>query len=176
MPPSVRPARLIAPTLAAIVMACCLTSPVRADDCSPVKAGMLATVRTPHTASFMRTKDGKPVTSQMIQTNDARYFEVEGKWRSMPFSAGDVREMEDNLNKSTLTCTRVGNDRLNGKSVTVYTVHLKNEDVESDAKLWVGADGLPLKVDNTMEGENHSSIYDFSHVEAPADATPLGKR
>lgn len=149
MLPKTRSASGIVPVLAVASLACCLVSPVRADDCAPVKAAMLQTVRTPHTLTLDRIKDGKPVTNHMIQTKTGKYIEVNGKWRSLPFSEDDFREMEKALNESTLTCTRVGRDSIDGKTATAYTVHMENADTDSDAKLWIGEDGLPLKTETS---------------------------
>lgn len=164
------------PFLAATALAFSLASPARADDCAPVKAAMLQTVRTPHTITINRIKGGKPVTNHMIQTKDAKYVEVNGKWRTLPFSQDDFREMEKSFNEITFTCKQLGRDSVDGHSATVYSSHYKNEDTEGDAKLWIGADGLPLKSETTHDGQLTSSAYDFAHADAPADATPIGKR
>ena len=162
--------------LAATALGFCLAAPAHADDCAPVKAAMLQAVRTPHTIAIGRIKDGKPVTNQMIQTKDAKYVEVKGKWHILPVSEDDFREMEKSLNESTLTCTRVGRETVDGTTATVYTVHIKNDDAESDAKLWLGADGLPLKSESNHDGRVTSSIYDFAHADAPPNATPIGRQ
>jgi hypothetical protein len=175
MPSKTRYASGAMPLLAATGVALCLASPGRADDCASVKAAMLEAVRTPHTITINRTKNGKPVTNRMVQTKDAKYIELNGKWRSLPYSAEDLREMEKSLNESTLTCARVGSDSVDGKIATVYTVHVKNEDAESDSKVWLGADARPLKSESNLDGEVSSSIYDFSHADAPADAMPIGR-
>jgi hypothetical protein len=169
-------ARVAIPSLTAVGLTLCLTAPSRADDCTAVKAAMLATVKKPHTITINRFKDGKPVTNRMVQTNDAKYVEVNGKWHILPVAADDLREMEKSFNETTFTCARVGADRVDGKSATVYTSHYKNEDTEGDAKVWIGPDGLPLKSESTQEGHLTSSSYDFAHADAPADATPLGSR
>jgi hypothetical protein len=162
--------------LAAIALGFCLAAPACADDCAPVKAAMRQVVRTPHTITIRRIKDGKPVTSQMIQTKNAKYVEVKGKWHTVPFSEDDFREMEKSLDESTLTCTRVGRDTVNGTTATVYSVRIKNDDSESDAKLWLGADGLPLKSESNRDGGAASSAYDFAHADAPPNATPIGRQ
>jgi hypothetical protein len=153
-----------------------VASTAHADDCALVKAAMLRVVRTPHTVTIGRMKDGQPVTNRMIQTKDAKYVEIKGKWRILPLSQDDFREMEKSLNESTLTCARAGGDSVDGKSATIYTVHIKNEDTESDAKLWLGTDGLPLKTESKHDGEAVQATYDFAHADAPPDATPLGPR
>ena len=136
---------------------------------------MLQTIRTPYTATITRSKGGQPITSRMIQTKDAKYVEVKGKWRTLPLDQDDVQDMEESLDKSKLTCARVGEESVGGKTAAVYTIHVKNEDVDSSGKFWLGSDGLPLKSESTQEGVTVSSTYDFAHAEAPPDATPLDK-
>jgi hypothetical protein len=136
----------------------------------------MTAARTPHTSTMTRIMNGKPVTSHMIQTKDVRYFDIDGKWRSMPYSPDDVREVEEKLNNVTLTCTQVGSDSLDGKTVTVYSAHFKNDDVEADVKVWLSTDGLPLRVDNKSEAGSYSSTNDFSHAKPPADFAPIGKK
>ncbi len=153
----------------------CLASPARADDCAPVKAAMLATVRKPHTITISRIKDGKPVSNRMIQTKDAKYIEVNGKWRALPTDADDLQEMEKSFNETTFTCKQLGRDSVDGQTATTYASHYKNEDAEGDAKVWIGSDGLLLKSESTHDGQLVSSTYDFAHAEAPADALPFRK-
>jgi hypothetical protein len=176
MPSKCYISRTVFSGLAVAGLTLCLTSPSWADDCAAVKAAMLATVRKPHTITINRIKDGKPLTNRMIQTRDAKYVEVNGKWHTLPVDADDLREMEKSFNETTFTCARVGRDSVDGKDATVYTSHYKNQDTEGDAKLWIGSDGLPLKSESNQEGHSSSSTYDFTHADAPADATPLGRR
>jgi hypothetical protein len=74
---------------------------------------MLQTVRTPHTITISRMKDGRPVTTKT------------------------------RMRKATRSS---------------------------------GSDGLPLKSETTHDGQTTVSTYDFAHADAPADATPLGRR
>jgi hypothetical protein len=175
MPPqSPLPYRVIA-VLVATGLAFCLTTPARADDCAPVKAAMLATVKKPHTITISRVKNGKPVTNRMIQTTDAKFVEVSGKWYTLSVTTDDFREMEKSFNETTFTCKQLGRDNVDGQSATVYASHYKNEDIEADAKIWIGSDGLPLKSESAHNGQTTSSSYDFAHADAPADATPMGR-
>jgi hypothetical protein len=164
------------PVFVASGLALCLACTARADDCAPVKAAMLATVEKPHTITINRFKDGKPVTNRMIQTKDAKYVEVKGKWHTLPISADDLHEMEKSFNETAFTCRQLGRDSVDGNSATVYMSHYKNEDTEGDAKLWIGSDGLPLKTESTIEGHVDTASYDFAHADAPADSTPMGRR
>jgi hypothetical protein len=176
MPPNCYLGRIITSSLAAMGLALCLAFPARADDCSAVKAAMLATVKKPHTITINRIKDGKPVTNHMVQTKDAKYVEVNGKWRTLPVTMDDFQEMEKSFNETTFTCKQVGRDSVDGQTATIYTSHYNNEDTEGDAKLWIASDGLPLKSESSHDGQMTSSSYDFAHADAPADSTPMGKR
>lgn len=176
MPSTSRTVRTTARALIAASVACGLTAPAYADDCSPVKQAMLAAANTPHTSTITRVEDGKTVTRRMIQTKDQRYVETKGQWRSMPVAPEDQAEREKSLDAAKLTCSRLGSETVNGVAATVYAVHIVNEDVTSDGKIWLGDRGLPLKVENASEGRNFTTTLDFDHADAPPDAQPLSAR
>jgi hypothetical protein len=157
--------------IAAAVML--LTSPAFADDCSPLSAAMIASAKTPHTSIITRVKDGKPTTDRMIQTRDDKFIQMDGKWRSMGVSPSDTNSIEAELKKAKMTCHKVGMEPVEGQVATAYTVHVENEGSVSDNKVWIGSNGLPLKVENVVEGRSYSTILDYEHADAPADATPM---
>jgi hypothetical protein len=150
-----------------------LTTPAFADDCSPVGAAMIAAAKTPHTATITRFKNGKPVTGKMIQTKDDKFVEIDGKWRSMGDPPGDTSSIEAALKKAKVSCRKVGTEQVEGQATTVYTAHVENEGTVSDDKLWLGSNGLPVKVENLVEGQSYSTTFDYAHADAPADATPM---
>jgi hypothetical protein len=150
-----------------------LTTPAFADDCSPISAAMIATAKTPHTATLTRVKDGKPVTGKIIQTKDDKFVEVDGKWHSMGDPPGDTSSIEAALKKAKITCRKLGTEQVEGQTTTVYTAHVENEGTVSDDKLWLGSNGLPVKVENLVEGRSYSTTFDYAHADAPADATPM---
>ncbi|RAI54665.1 hypothetical protein [Roseicella frigidaeris] len=164
-----RPLLLAAPLLAPLTCA----MPAHADDCAPVKAAMLGALRTPHTAIITRQKDGKPSEIRMIQTRDSRYFEIRGQWRSVPLDADDLAEMEKGLDEAKIACRRLGAEQLEGKAVTVYAAHVEKEDSVSDNTLWIGSNGLPLRVETVLEGQTHSTLLDYGHADPPAGAAEL---
>src|SRR5271155_1026936 len=63
------------------------SAPALADDCADITAAMITTAHTPYRTLITRTgPDGKPVTSEMIQTLSAQYIQQNGKWVTMPLS------------------------------------------------------------------------------------------
>jgi hypothetical protein len=160
--------------LAAIASAVSLAPHARADDCAPIRSGMMKSAQTPHVVTVTRIKDGKTVTNRAIQTKDTRYIDVNGKWRSMPFTPNDVKQMEETLNASQLTCSRVGTDNSDGKAATVYAVRMKDKEdgTESDIKVWLGTNGLPVKAEHPG-ADGYTTSYDFERVAAPAESTPF---
>jgi hypothetical protein len=163
-------------SLATIAAVALFIAPAFADDCSPVSAAMVAAERTPHTSIVTRVKNGKPMTGRMIQTKDDKFIQIDGKWRSMGISPGDASSIEAELKKAKMTCHKVGVEQVDGQVTTVYKAHVENEDTVSDDKLWLGSNGLPLKVETMVEGQSYSTIFDYEHAEAPADATPMRPR
>ena len=157
-----------------IPLACTLLAAARADDGAPVKAAMLGAAKMPHTAVITRSKDGKatktPAETRVIQTQDHKYFEIRGQWRWIPIEADDLAEMQKDFDEAKITCRRLGAKQLEGKPVTVYVAHVEKEGSISDNTLWIGADGLPLKVENVVEGQTHASRLDCDH----ADPLPVG--
>ncbi len=147
--------------------------PALADGCTAVKAAMLAAAQKPHTSIIAGERNGKLVTSRMIQTQDHRYIERDAKWYSMPFTASEFAEMKARLEASKVSCTRIGSEAVDGSSATVYTVHVVNENDTSDHRIWIGADGLPLKTETKAGGGRYTSVLDFAHAAAPADAVPM---
>lgn len=163
------------PALALPLMALAglLATPAHADDCGPVFDAMAKAAKTPHTATITRLENGKPVTSKMIQTKDRKYIEVNGEWRWMAMPADLDHELEAMRENTKMTCQKLGSEEVNGQATTVYTAHVENEGSASDNELWLGANGLPVKIANTVEGKSFSSILDYKEVQAPADALPL---
>lgn len=157
-------------------LACVLALPARADDCAPVKAAMLGSLKTPHTTIITRQKDGQPSEVRMIQTRDHKYFESRGQWRSVPIEADDLAKAQKDLDEAKITCRRLGAERLEGKPVTAYAAHVEKEDSVSDSTIWINADGLPLKVESVIEGQTHVSRLDYDHADPPAGARPLSER
>jgi hypothetical protein len=150
-----------------------LMTPAFADDCLPVSTAMIGAATTPHTSIVTRVKNGKPVTDKMIQTKDDKFIQMNGEWRSMGIAPDDTAAIEAALKKAKMTCRKMGVEQVGGQAATLYTAHLENEDSVSDNKIWLGSNGLPLKVDNLVEGESNSAIFDYEHAEAPANAAPM---
>lgn len=159
--------------LALVALAGVLAPPALASDCGPVFDAMMKAAKTPHTATITRMENGKAVSSRMVQTNDRKYIEVNGEWRWIPMPANLDQQLKEMRENAKMTCQKLGSEEVNGQPTTVYTAHVENEGSASDNELWLGPDGLPVKVANKVKDKSFSSVLDYKHVQAPASATPL---
>jgi enamine deaminase RidA (YjgF/YER057c/UK114 family) len=155
-------------------------SPALADDCATVVASMKATAVTPYASTATRTDpQGKPQTRHMIRTTTKTYVEDHGGWVEMDITSQDLTDtINEQLKTAKMTCQKVGTEAVNGQATTVYTVHIENEGSISDNKLWLNAKNLPLKTVVKIQGmkADTEATYDYDHVQAPADAKPIGSR
>ena len=149
------------------------TAPALADDCGPLFDAIAKTARTPHTATITRVEDGKAITSRMVQTKDRKYIEVNGEWRWMPIPADLEQQLKEMRETTKITCRKLGSEEVDGQPTTVYTTRVVDLDQVSENELWLGADGLPVKITSMAEGKTFTSILDYKHVRAPVNATPL---
>ncbi len=155
------------------------TPPASAGDCAPVVAASLATAGKPYSTTVTRTgKDGKQAVTHTVATMTATYVEVHGKWRSMSISSQDrIDTFNELMQSAKFSCEPAGTDSVNGQAANVYNLTMDNEGTVSKDKLWISADQLILRAHYQSE-ENPDpidSVYDYSHVEPPADSTPVGK-
>ena len=150
--------------------------PAFADDCADITAAMITTARTPYKTMISRTgPDGKPVTSQMIQTATAQYIQQNGKWVTMPLSTQKIIDHISQMEKSAkMECQKLGAEPVNGQPATVYTMHVESEGNVSDNKLWISSQHLPLRSEIVTGDQKFISVYDYNNVQAPPGAPTLG--
>jgi hypothetical protein len=152
-----------------------LAMPALADDCSVARSAMEDTGHKPHstTTTPLDSQAIKSVT-RTVQTVTDKYVQTkDGKWYSMGIA---IKDLTDNLKTAKLTCRRSGSDTVNGESAAVYEVHIENEGSISDNKIWVSSKNLLLRSDVSTEGHRYSTVYDFSNVAPPPNATPMGRK
>ncbi len=155
-----------------------ISTPARADDCAQVDAAMKGAATTPYSSVITRTDmQGHPVTSRFVQTSTTKYVEVHDKWMAMSISSKDLLDTLNEQRKTAkMTCGRVGSGPVNGQTATVYAVHTENQGTVSDSKLWISGQNLLLKSEIGVGGKQYVVVYDYSHVDPPKDATPVGVR
>jgi hypothetical protein len=166
--------------LALAVTALLANQAVVADDNDTCKVALDAVIHvleTPNHQFMTRTEgaEGKPRSSELINTGIALYVESDGKWRTSPMSPKAMQDMmaENQKHAKVTTCHLVREESVAGTPVGVYTVHNETDAGISDSTLWISkADGLPLRqeIDMTAAGHerSHSEVrFVYTDVKAP---------
>jgi hypothetical protein len=159
---------------ALMLMVCAaVTVPALADDCVAAKSAMLDTGHRPVSVTSTTTDaQGKQKVTRTVQTVDNKYVQTaDGKWYSMGIA---IKDLNDNTKTAKFTCRRTGTDNVNGEPAAVYEVHMDDNGTIVEQKIWVSAKNLILKAEGSVNGVRYSSVYDFSHVAPPANATAMG--
>lgn len=149
--------------------------PAFAEDCGPVKAAMMVGAQTPVTTTVTKTDArGTKSVSQIVQTATLKYVQARnGKWYALKIS---FKDLMDNFKTTKLACQRAGTDTVNGEPATIYKIHSENDGSANDFRLWISAKNLALKSESHVEGATAVSTYDYVHVQAPANAIPMGEK
>ncbi len=156
---------------------CAAAAPALADDCATVNAALMQTAKTPYSETITRTVAGKQIVSHMVQTPSVKYVESNGRWVSMNITSKDLIDtMNEQMKTAKMTCHRVGAETVNGLPAAIYTVHVENQGSVSDSKLWISPQNLEVKSEMQVNGMKFSVLLDYSHVQPPANAKPLGAK
>jgi len=149
------------------------TGALAADDCAQVRAATLAGVSRPYAASIkVDSGNDLPLTSHVVMTGDRMYVEMRRVWNSTPMT---TKELIDKVNKTTLkdqlVCQRGGEERLDGVSTTLFIVDDQTPAHASHSRIWIAANGLPLKTEVHLRGVGVvTSLFDYEHVQPPGGA------
>jgi len=144
-----------------------------ADNCAEVRAATLAGVSRPYAASIkVDSGNDLPLTSHVVMTGDKMYVETRRVWNSTPMT---TKELIDKVNKTSLkdvlVCQRTGEESLDGVSTTLFVVDDQTPSHASHSRIWIAANGLPLKTEVHLRGVGVvTSLFDYVHVEVPAGA------
>lgn len=144
-----------------------------ADDCAQVRAATLAGVSRPYAASIkVDSGNDLPLTSHVVMTGDKMYVEMRRVWNSTPMT---TKELIDKVNKTTLkdqlTCQRSGEETIEGAATTLFIVDDQTPAHASHSRIWIAANGLPLKTEVHLRGVGVvTSLFDYEHVQPPDGA------
>ena len=107
----------------------------------------------------------KTQNMEQIVINGTHYLKTEGKWARLPIASGNLIEqmrkdpaMMATFEKTVSGAQSIGSDAVNGRPATAYryyqaaTVGGGLASTAGWVKLWVGANGLPLKVETDSVG------------------------
>jgi len=146
----------------------------------------------PSSAHMVMKAEGKTETLEHILYNGSLYIKSDKQWVRSPISTDtmleqirkDPRTLEDFM-KTLSGAQTVGSELVNGKSATAYRYYQAGNiagglgSTKGWVKLWVGSNGLPLKLDSDAEtkvlfigGHGKSTILytDYGaaiHISAP---------
>jgi hypothetical protein len=148
----------------------------RADDCSLAVDATIAQAKVPHAVSHVMTAPGKPaVRVEMIFAGDKAYSQMNGTWRSMPYSA---QEQIDTINaarkraeQAKHTCQKLASEPINGEAASLMVIHSEVDGKISDMRLWIAdGTGLPLKSEiHLASGTVVTDDFRYRDIKAPPD-------
>jgi outer membrane lipoprotein-sorting protein len=145
-------------------------SSARADDCTLVKAASLAGISRPYAVTVtMPGGSGLPVT-HIVMTGAKMYMQIRHRWTAKAVTS---KELIDKANaadlKSQMTCTKSGDETVDGQPATIYAVDTKISGRVTHSRIWIAkADGLPLKTEIRMQGGDvMTSVFDYKNVAPP---------
>jgi hypothetical protein len=147
--------------------------------CQPVLDAMAKAIVTPKHlyTTMLAAPGGKPNSTETINTGDASYVKVGGKWSRSPVTTQDIqkREAENLRNSKTVTCRYLRDESVNGEAAAVYSEHSEQEGTKSDVLSWISKSrGLPLRTEMDLDlgekmGKSHfSTRFEYGDVRPPA--------
>jgi hypothetical protein len=168
----------ITPALALTIVALTLGRLAWADDpaCKPVYDSMDRLAGTPNHQWVAQSKAGshdKPTTVENITVGDARYLQMDGGWKRMPYStANSIKEQADQRKDRASTCHAVRDESVDGVSASLVSVHTTAGDSASDQQVWISkSTGLPVRQVIDINGTTHIEVrYSYANVAAPTGA------
>jgi hypothetical protein len=134
---------------------------------------------TPYHAYVTRTTQmpgAKSESNEAIFVGGVSYIQIKGVWKKSPYTAEQQhqKKLENRKNAKEISCKYLRDEPVSGELAHVYAAHTENEDVKSDATIWVSAvRGLILRNEQDLDvggagGKSHMSIrYDYAHVNPP---------
>jgi len=130
-------------------------------DCKPLFAAMSRMFHTPNHQYLTQTSAAtgdKSTASEIINTGNAMYIMVDGKWHNSN-ATGTLLEQqeEDNRRKAKVTsCKLVHEESLNGVTVKLFNAHTETEYGASEEQLWVAKSSeLPVREIIDMDLGDH---------------------
>ncbi len=155
-----------------------LSTPALAVDaaCQPFVDSTVKRFSVPsHTYTTEALPGGKSRNAEAIYANNAIYIFYNGKWiRSKATPQDMLKQEEENIRNSKISCSHVRDEMVNGEAAALYMGHSENDGIKSEAQTWISKSrGLPLKTEDDIDtgdgDKRHMSIrYDYNNVRPPA--------
>jgi hypothetical protein len=162
--------------VAALGVLLAASAPAAEDDpCAKVRKALENVFTTP---AHVYTKEASSLRgtteTEAIYLDGKAYLLMHGRWTLNPESAVSMADRQRKRRKdAAMACKLVGEEKVDGRTTTVYLTSRRTSDSQADAKMWIDkASGLLLKQeeemtagpDNTVQ---RSSRYEYGNVRAP---------
>lgn len=146
----------------------------RADDCDMAVTAAIAQAKVPHAITHEVTVPGRPpMQAEMIVTETTVYAQVNGDWRSSPFSSqqqiDQINAAKQRGEQTPHTCRNGGTQPINGQAATLVLIHTEADGKVSDTSIWVSkATGLPLKSEIRLgDGTLVTNEFRYGNIRPP---------
>ena len=142
----------------------------RAQDasCKAVADAQILLAKTSHHAVSTDVRPGRTLNSESISTPSGVFWASEGIWHRSNSSMQEFSRATADALKELRGCNRVGDELVDARPVTKYTLH--NPENDGDETIWIAkGSGLPLKTEAQIESRPISSRYDYSNIQPPAN-------
>jgi len=152
-----------------------LTTPAMADDCT---TALRASVQKPVTTLTSREDGhGNLIQTRVVQLPEVQYVQTtDGQWHSVATSIKErIDTATEDLKTAKVTCERSGTGTVHRTATVVYLMHEDNGGDITDSKVWIAAN-LIMRSDITLAGAHYTTLFDYAHVSAPANAKALASR
>lgn len=161
--------------------------------CKTLQDAMLANTKTPfHSFASIKFNYAAPMTvaqrnlrlpesqsSETIFTGKAVFVRLlPGKWKSLSTTPTQFQQHVRASVTGFGECRRLADDKVDGAAVSVYQADTKNQNHLVQTKVWVSAQGIPVKSETDIEightpggdmmHEHLSTRYEYGEVRAPA--------
>ena len=164
----------------AILFSCvvCLTVGVavsaRADDCALALTAAIAQAKTPHAVTHVTAAPGRPSTSvEMIFMSDKAYMQMNGAWRSIPYTPQQqidiVTAAIKRAEQTTHRCQKLASEPVNGEAASLLVMRSEANGKTSENRFWISdKTGLPLKSEmHLASGAVATDDFRYDDIKAP---------
>jgi hypothetical protein len=146
----------------------------RADDCDLSATAAIAQAKVPHGVTHVVSVPGSPpMRAEMIVTGGTVYAEINGAWRSSPFSPQEqidvINQGRQRAAQTPHTCRKVEGQSFNGEAASLIVMHVEGNGKAVDSQVWISdKTGLPLK--SEIKFDNGTVVTDdfrYDNIQAP---------
>jgi hypothetical protein len=136
--------------------------------CKAVADAQILLAKTPHHVVSTDVRPGRTLNSESISTPGGVFWGSNGTWHRSTSSMQEFSRATADALKELRGCNRVGDELIDARPVTKYTLH--NAESGGDETMWIAkGSGLPLKTEALIESRRISSRYDYSNIQPPAN-------